>query len=523
MIPYWDLFYTFFIDRKTLSLIRTQAAKLVRHSKNMQAWIASGYSDVLSMVNSNTLKALRQCWLQYHSPASSSKERRRGFIDGSRITYSSLFEQDNLIDLRRSFGVVASKSSSLAKLHAKQFCQSASNYLPNLEPEMEFMNPLFAYPSGADNFAIHGHAHPMAGFHVASAICEVSTDSPHSEMVVPGLDAVAAHGLSLMQFTHWCESFRQFVRESRSRRSPKSLRIRLFVGDGLAFCCALNHLRTGVYSPALACYAQPWSGSSLLLDGPNYQSVGATDQAPLGFNVVDTSDLTDSVGLLNLLISVLPVLELSPSTVLWTDTTFIPDKGQTETSLLPTLLNGDVHVICLLLGIAPKACLTGCTTRAYEQDVPEPLTPPEFYNRIAWTHVTSGDSTADSQQKLSCDPEELGTMLFEMYGKIFIHENKAYAADCMRYYQGKSRFPLPLYTRRGFAAFIAFIKSRVSADWPTVMNFLTSKLMATSTSNSDVSAFFLQDLFLEFFLLGVHSLVVFQSGFKTSEKTKIRW
>jgi hypothetical protein len=38
----------------------------------------------------------------------------------------------------------------------------------------------------------------MTGLHVASAIREVTSDSPHREMVIPDLEAIAAQGLSLV-------------------------------------------------------------------------------------------------------------------------------------------------------------------------------------------------------------------------------------------------------------------------------------------------------------------------------------
>jgi hypothetical protein len=65
-------------------------------------------------------------------------------------------------------------------------------------------------------------------------------------------------------------------------------------------------------SDIIGCYAQPSSGKYLTLD--------SQDRAPSSkFNVVDASELADLVGLLNLLISVIPIFELSLTSILHTD------------------------------------------------------------------------------------------------------------------------------------------------------------------------------------------------------------
>ena len=96
-------------------MIRNQAAKLVRHSKNLDAWTASGYNDIISMANSETLSSLRQCWLQYFSPVNSSESRREAFIKGAAETYGPFEARNELYDLRKTFGALTLKSGAIAE------------------------------------------------------------------------------------------------------------------------------------------------------------------------------------------------------------------------------------------------------------------------------------------------------------------------------------------------------------------------------------------------------------------------
>ena len=77
----------------------------------------------------------------------------------------------------------------------------------------------------------------------------------------------------------------------------------IFCGEALRFCQALAEYRT-TGSVAGDHTVSPWDATPLVFDAPDY--VPGNTSAPLTFNVIETSNLLDHVGLLNLLIATAP-------------------------------------------------------------------------------------------------------------------------------------------------------------------------------------------------------------------------
>ena len=108
----------------------------------------------------------------------------------------------------------------------------------------------------------------------------------------------------------------------------------------------------------------------------------------MGFNVIDTAYLVDSIGALTILpAAVLLVQANLGAPVIYTssrvrNTTDEPDP-------LKHMLCGNVGVMCTLLGIVPVAYLCGVTTRSYHEytDNTIPIT-----NRITWREKSVGDT-----------------------------------------------------------------------------------------------------------------------------------
>src|SRR6202022_1781895 len=142
---------------------------------------------------------------------------------------------------------------------------------------------------------------------------------------------------------------------------------RFFWGVAPTLCFSLTQLRNPFLTNPLTGYAQQMSGDSLKLDGLGVDYLpNAVDPAPLSFNVIDASNLPSTVGLLNILVSAVPLLERSPSSVLYTESHTVPADDQLN--LLSNLMLGEVGSICTLFGIAPLASMTGISARGYQQD-----------------------------------------------------------------------------------------------------------------------------------------------------------
>ena len=494
-INYWDLFYEFYIPKATLKTIRNQAARLISVSKNLEAWARSNYGNVLSMVSSDTLRSLRQCWLQYFDPRNSNQESREAFHFSATSAHNHQVQRKDLVNLRPLFGPLVSKSTKVAEFHAMVSCDFGCE-CENI-PDTECVNPLFTFSIGSGTeFSVRARSHALMGFHLAASLAPLTPGSIWGQLNRIEVDVLKVKALAFLQFERWCASFKQFVQESKSSASGSKLYLRFFVGDALAFCYGLSQLRTQVTSNVVACYAQPWSGNSLDLNGDCYSDI-SQNRAPLSFNVVEASDLVDTVGIFNLLVSVIPILEQSPSTILYSDSTFFPEKDQTESCMLSRLLYGDARTICALMGFAPVPFLSGVSIRAFQQDVSRPST-----NRIAWKFPSSGDMAVGiSGTKISCDPKELGTLLAEMYFKMLPFESYDFAPVKDEEPQqgfGSICNP-PHYTRCGFAALMAFLKPRVYVDWDAMMICFYDSITSLC---QDCGYMHLQDLCLQLYLLG---------------------
>ena len=490
-----------------MDVIRKHTTKLLSLSENLQKWEQSEYGDIIVICNSDSLKAIRQCWEKYNTPSRSNATQRREA--GIAISESMADESLDFGNITASYGALAIDSRVNAVREGNYFWSTTKLAATEFE-EAEYANPLILYSTGAPSkFAVPRESSPHSGFHLSMSHPKVDPtfDSPYKQLAdsikVANLDNTI--GLGVMQLLGWCNSFKDFIR--RSRKGGNSLQIRVFVGDPCAFCFALDQRRTNaVYSP-LAGYIRPWVGKVVELDGSCY--TGQTKlPAPLSFNVVDAADVIDKVGLLNLLVSVIPLLQSSPSTTISTDTrSFLWGlKDNREPELLTQLLCGNIGNVCSLLGVAPVSYLTGIAT-GDQHDIPVVLRK-GFSNRIIWKLTLFGDASAnESQAKLSASAEDLADMLYDLYLEMPHHDkNDIFKIMAAQYRKiGLSQYHNPQCTRRGFAALLAFLKPRICVDWPALMSRLIGKLEAKTDISTEMGYLSLQDLYLEMHFFGVYT------------------
>ena len=228
-------------------------------------------------------------------------------------------------------------------------------------------NPLFVYSSlAADKFAIHWQSNPLSGFHLATSITRLSPESPFHPWNEDGgpLNGKRAFESAVItakiQFYAWCTAFQNLARKVKDAKNKDGgLQIRFFAGDAIAFCLALGQTTSSLNS-----YSRPYTVHRLRLDGdlpPTY------DGTPLSFNVIDTSTLIEHVGSFNILTAAIPLLEHSPTSVLYMET-LRPDLAYAETNLLlEVLCTDDVRSMCTLLGLVPTPYITAVSSRSKTQ------------------------------------------------------------------------------------------------------------------------------------------------------------
>ena len=454
------------------------------------------------MVNVETLNLLQQFWRKYSIYTNPSQSNYGQFEMDCKTVISRMEPLLQTPWLARSFGPRVHESTPIAAHYTSKFWKSGT-VDPRGEVQPRQCNPLFVFSSFAnDKFAIHWSTNPLCGFHLAPSITELAHESYlyHWNNDFGRIDGERAFESALItaqrQFAAWCKAFQNLARKVINGNSQGGgLRIRIFVGDAVEFCLALAR--------PVNSYSRPYTVHPLRLDGA---VPTANDGTPVSFNVIDTSTLTEFVGSINLLTATIPLLQKSPSSVLYVET-LRPDLYDDETKLLSDILRTDnVRSMCTLLGLVPTPYVTAVSTRSKTQsELINKDTKVPSLNRISWKFSTSMDPNSLGA-KAACDPSSLARLLYDVYLKMFSHESINYYQQIMRQpptNRGAIRFPPLIYSRRSYAALLAFLKPRIAIDWNDFMGCLLRTIESDQQLMLGQNS--IQELFLQLHLAGVHS------------------
>ena len=480
--------------------IADHANRLVGLSASLEEWKNSQYSHIITFADAATLSAIRSCWKTYAAGISESRNKawKRDVKKlGEKYSYRDLQLEDAVADLSRSTGAwVPEEDDEINTLRMIHWGKTVKG--PRTDPSQPLINPLIAHSTGAGgHFSMSRNTSIFHGYHLAYGFITRSAyfePEVHYSRVIH--DEVQSYqrmlNLSLQQWHIWSSDFLK-----DSKLSPPKLRLRFFAGDPCAFMLASS--TTKLASNLTALYSKPWTGEKLKLDSDNL--------GPAKFNVVEASDMIDSIGIYNLLICVIPLLSKSAASTLYTDTLFLRKPGESPKALLSRMLGSDIPVICSLLGIAPLSYLTGVDPRGsggFPTDGPGLRA---TFNRIVWKIPHLGDQTTDLNNcpnNFACGIDEMVNLLFRLYQTMLAHYRQEFFDDVFEraLKQGALHlFPL-LYTQRGYAALVGYLKSRVNVEWDVVIRRLIPRLDSQVTKAGDEEAS-LGELLLEFHLLGV--------------------
>lgn len=342
-------------------------------------------------------------------------------------------------------------------------------------------NPLFMYSgAGGSRFSVNKDTSPLDGF-PGSATLSPTTES-HSSQATEDQRAISDDEIrraviwGMREWRIWCDAFKdRIVKERNSKKS--SLRIRFYMGDPVHFCIGLHqrlynyilHQFPGIQDPptpptdAVNSYSRPGTTQPLRIDGEDYQ-LGSRDPAPIGFNVIDTGYLVDSVGALTILPAIVHLIRVDKGQpVIYTTSR----KSASKPNLLENMLCGNVGVTCTLLGIVPVEYLSGVTTTYHEStDNTIPVT-----NRITWREQSAGDTMINRSCILpKSSPKEFANFLFELYLRMFPHES---IENSTSFEIGNGDADQPLYTKASFAALVVFCKRHIACRWDESMPILS--------------------------------------------------
>ncbi|KAF7310353.1 MYND-type domain-containing protein [Mycena chlorophos] len=334
----WSIFFHIYIDQESRAQLISHCHRLLNSGASLEEWRNSYYGAFLRFSSEHTLSELRRHWQLYinmeHIPAARLAIIQQGFAKVARRAEE--YQSGALLGA----GIFADAARDISRRQARAFWASGTAFqVPGRKAT--YINPTFAYSLAGEGFHVHYATNPLTPFHFSHLF------APGTSSV--GVDDLVAAGRG--QFSEWCSNFRMSIRPG-AYHTPK---IRFAACDAFVLCRSLSD-RERLGSPNIDVPVADWTAQTVQLDRVEYKD------APSKFRVIDTSNLSDHVGLLNLLSAASPLLQGSLDGVLYTESLRSPvDEHDQE---LAAHLYGDVHTVGFLLGLLPVDHMSAFSSRS---------------------------------------------------------------------------------------------------------------------------------------------------------------
>jgi len=353
------------------------------------------------------------------------------------------------------------------------------------------LNPTFVYSLAGNQFRIHYGTDPLLGFHLAPVLA--STPSVTYEHLV-------RHARN--EFGDWCQSF-----SSRMAKKNPNLSIRFIVGECLSVCRALAFCSQNRTTDT-DLYTTPWTALRISFDPEDY-SPNSSQPAPMAFNLIDTSNLSDHVGLLNMLIVALPIMDHGPSAVINTSTLVSSYRATSLRASITDLLCADVPTFATLFGVTPVNSMAHFQATFNKNESLMTLVAKNYqiHEIVSWrrpfyvlpNQVAAKERALSSPTKISCDPIEFANCIHSISNAMFETEefiqNIPLKGDSVA---NSSKLFTSHYTRTSLATLLSFLRPRIDTDWEGSLGHLFQRL------TSDEAVFFGKLSFQEDFACQLH-------------------
>ena len=319
------------------------ATKLYAVGESLKAWQRTGFGAIVKFVDEHTYAIIREIWAVY----------ARGKVSEE----SALSLENSGKKFREQFGFEKKVSVICTAANQAYPCQLPA--LSNMQVHSDIFHvyaatgrsPHCSYPSrsssttsnptmfrGVDQHAdLHYGLDPTLGFHLAAAYAQLKDGPLYSKSENTGsrkVDERHIYELCIRQFSGWCHALKKTM-------DKKKIQIHNFAGDLFDLSHAIIHTRNNGY------------GRSRVFGSLRGGSIQVLPGVPLEYDVIDTSNVSDHVGLLNLLLACRELLDKGPHSTLYTLFLHQPTG---------TLLNRDIVLAEMLRTDLPTfSAITGLT------------------------------------------------------------------------------------------------------------------------------------------------------------------
>ena len=341
----WSIYYRLYLDEPSRRLLVDQSEKLYILSESLQSWHKSEYGTFLRFCDLESLTRIREAWKLFQALRSSGSYSKRhqdqfasAILRAKETRRARTGDGFTFTGLRSSAPLSLQALADLPRLNERFWDSGVTDELKKARRVVTYPNPTFV-ASTIEIGTLHYGTDPLAGFHLATAYAALHPESPLRARCGDG-EIPRAVEAARLQFNSWSDAFRSHL--------SKSIRIRFFAGDAMAFCHALRMRSEAGKSCPTHLYRDTFHPQTLTLDETEYSEKG---NAPTVFSVIDTSNLIDHLGGLNLLVASSPLLMKSVSATLYTEC--LVKREESIKAAMDELLCGDLATISTLLGLFP--------------------------------------------------------------------------------------------------------------------------------------------------------------------------
>lgn len=495
------MYYHLLLDEQSAEILLAHLTHLLAVSNSLKDWKTSEFGGKFRFSNNSTLRSVRDMWAAY-AESLGKKDRsqyRADFetaLQHSKDNKDAIFGRQGLVyggaRAAAPLGMQALASEELRVALDSWWEKGTTSAVP---ANANIPNPLFAVSLSEYSILAHG-GDPILGYHLATANAHLTAKSPLRHLHDNPSSAIVRAAQD--QFTEWSQAFVDMIR--------KNVVLRFVSADALSFCHTLqHHLETDQASGHF--YRRQLTMESLELDADEYGSESTT---PKQFDIIDTSDLSDYLGALNVLVSGSPLLKPVPWATLYTETMQKGTEG--EKAAFEELLCAPTRTISTLLGLSPVEYWTNATTVSNVDDYllaiyasQKPSQKPGIQWRFAWKFHESLSGQA-VHPRIKVKDDALATLLHNVYRAMFASEDMMSLMSLSRDQQTTllQKQACPKYHRGSFIAFIRRLLHTIDAPTEAVCRETLNKIMRDSSLIS--SSNFSQELSLAMSRQGLYTL-----------------
>lgn len=491
LLALWKLYYHVFIDRDTLTILQTQANKLLRYQASLTEWEKSPYRSLIRFCDSTTFAKVARIWRLYavgwfDCPKfiEIQESVKCQWDEAQRVHQQKEMQSGCPLDCITSSAPLHLEGRSHTQRDYNNFWKSGTCLEgKDVSLVLSIANPMFL---SCQAKILHNNTDPLRGFHLSVGHVKLSEDSPikiYDE--ISDSEQGLCHGMrvAFAQFVAWCSAF---------RASMSRVVVRYVNSDAAVLGHVLQHYRSRNNARRAHWYRSGWGFTTLILDSRDYSKAG---RAPMCYDVISTWNIADRLGSWNTIAAGAPLLKPDQTSSLLMGLRQPPSTAQSMPSTTRETLRGDVTAMALLMGL--DVLQIRCdSTATWHGDVLDLWCPKRT---LVWKPIVFSE--------VYYVAEELAGFVCNFFRSIF-HDQVGTSQDsehssCSSNGSTSALDNNQAYTRPSLGLILQHMKKTCVVDWELFIRSLLGMLQEENVL--DTGHIHFSSLLVQLYILGLYS------------------